>query len=501
MDLSGIAITFGPQSSLTPTATVVDAGTEAAYGVACPSLTECATVDATGHEITFNPQSPGSPTPTVIDGGHQLQAVACPASAQCTAVDEIGREVTFNPNSPGTPAALNVDNGHGLESIACPASAQCTAIDDSGAEVSFDPLAPGHPAVITIDSNPAVSLACPAASQCTAVDAGGQQVTFDPQTGRASAPVAIDGSTQLNSVACRTPTDCVAVDADGQTLEGDPRGGEAWTVQPVAAGNSLPALACPSVLECIAVDLAGDGYVGTGGPLPAIPTTIAPPRIAGRLKQGQRLSDLHGGWSSSPTSYVYQWMRCNVRGGGCAPIMDASGETYQLAAGDVGHTIRLDESASNITGTSAPRTSARTAVVRPAVAVAASRMSLSGVAKGRPKLALTLTAGPGEKPLKTIELTLPSVLLVTAAGGARGVTVKDVSTAKFALSAKNRTLTIRLRRRARTVRITIGHPLVGVSSAIERRVRVHKLKTVQLKVRTAGSGGAHTRLRVRVRVK
>jgi hypothetical protein len=305
---------------------------------------------------------------------------------------------------------------------------------------------------------------------------------------------------QLNSIACRTPTDCVAVDANGQTLEGDPRGAGAWTAQPIAAGNSLPAVACPSVLECVAIDLAGDGFVGAGGPLPAIPATIAPPRIDGQAKQGRRLSDVHGGWSSIPTSYVYQWMRCDAKGGACAPIENGSDRSYVLATGDVGHTIRLYESASNITGTSAPRASAATAVVRPLVPVAASRVSLSGVAERRPRLALTLTAAPGEKPLRTIELTLPPGFVVAHAGRAGGVELMAPRKVAFATTVKGRSFTIKLRRSAQSVRITISDQAIAVSSAIERRARIHKLKMVQLKVLTVESDGVETRLGVRVPV-
>lgn len=93
------------------------------------------------------------------------------------------------------------------------------------------------------------------------------------------------------------------------------------------------------------------------------PINITLPTVAGQATEGQTLSASHGSWSTLPTSYAYQWQDCNSLGASCTDIAGATNAWYLLRASDVGHTIRVQESASNAAGTSSPATSAATAVV------------------------------------------------------------------------------------------------------------------------------------------
>jgi RTX calcium-binding nonapeptide repeat (4 copies) len=95
------------------------------------------------------------------------------------------------------------------------------------------------------------------------------------------------------------------------------------------------------------------------------PVNTAPPTITGTAQQGQALTDAQGSWTNSPTGFGYQWQDCDSAGAGCAPIAGATGQTYTLSAADVGHTIRLTETASNDAGAGVPATSGQTAVVTP----------------------------------------------------------------------------------------------------------------------------------------
>ena len=52
-----------------------------------------------------------------------------------------------------------------------------------------------------------------------------------------------------------------------------------------------------------------------------------------------------GSWSNNPTTVSDQWEDCDSAGGACSPIASATGPTYTLTAGDVGHTIRLEVTA------------------------------------------------------------------------------------------------------------------------------------------------------------
>ncbi|HTQ67703.1 MAG TPA: hypothetical protein VMI13_03340, partial [Solirubrobacteraceae bacterium] len=96
-------------------------------------------------------------------------------------------------------------------------------------------------------------------------------------------------------------------------------------------------------------------------PLPA-PVNTALPVISGSSVEGEKLKASSGSWSNSPTSFAYQWQRCNAAGGGCAAITAASSSSYTLTASDVSHTLRVAVTAKNEAG-SATATSAQSALV------------------------------------------------------------------------------------------------------------------------------------------
>jgi hypothetical protein len=93
------------------------------------------------------------------------------------------------------------------------------------------------------------------------------------------------------------------------------------------------------------------------------PLNTAPPAIAGTAAVGQPLSASTGTWTGSPTSFAYQWQRCDATGASCAAIAGATAATYTVDAADAGSTLRVAVTATNATGTSAPAVSAQTAVV------------------------------------------------------------------------------------------------------------------------------------------
>ncbi len=103
-------------------------------------------------------------------------------------------------------------------------------------------------------------------------------------------------------------------------------------------------------------------------PLP--PTSIVSPTVAGTTQQGQTLTANNGTWTNSPTGYTYQWWRCNSAGGGCSTIGGATGQTHLLTTADVGGTLAVAVTASNLGG-SASMTSVPSGVVTAAPAAAA----------------------------------------------------------------------------------------------------------------------------------
>jgi IPT/TIG domain len=100
-----------------------------------------------------------------------------------------------------------------------------------------------------------------------------------------------------------------------------------------------------------------DGPTGVGSPvgleafaIAGSPTSSSPPTITGFAEQGQTLTEHHGGWTGSPTSYTYQWERCGFSGANCHPIGAATAQTYAAVEGDVGSTLRVRETAHNSIG-------------------------------------------------------------------------------------------------------------------------------------------------------
>jgi hypothetical protein len=77
---------------------------------------------------------------------------------------------------------------------------------------------------------------------------------------------------------------------------------------------------------------------------------------------GATLTASTGAWSGSPTSYGYQWSRCDSSGANCAALDGATAPSYGVAAADAGATVRVAVTASNSAG-SGIATSAPTAVV------------------------------------------------------------------------------------------------------------------------------------------
>ena len=92
------------------------------------------------------------------------------------------------------------------------------------------------------------------------------------------------------------------------------------------------------------------------------PTNTSVPTISGTAQVGQTLTAGTGSWTGSPTSFGFQWQRCNSSGGSCADIPGATGGTYVLVTADAGAMIRVVVTATNTVG-AASAASAPTSVV------------------------------------------------------------------------------------------------------------------------------------------
>jgi hypothetical protein len=410
-DQSGYAVTFNPRSSSSPIAqALVDRNGVTVYSIACPSLAQCTAVDLDGDEVTFNPTAPGTPAPVALVKNHPLLAIACPSATQCTAVDDDRYEVTFNPRAPtsGRYAALGTPSQVSITAVACPSVSQCTAVDAVGDAVTFDPQSPGSPHPTAVLSEPAVGVSCPAVSRCVAIGASGDRATFAPAAPAQASSAAVDSS-QPQGLSCPSATFCLAVDAAGHAVEFDPDGTGAASVEDVGGSGSLTGAFCVSAGQCVAVDSAGGAHLGTG-PVPPAPATLAPPRISGTTKEGKTLREIHGRWSSAPTSYTYEWERC-TRARSCRPIAGAGQQSYRLVAADVGHLIRVVEQAADAGGFG-PRvlSGATRKVIKEPAAPSLSHLSLTGIAAGHPRLGLRASAARYGPTLGRLTLSLPKGL-------------------------------------------------------------------------------------------
>jgi len=120
--------------------------------------------------------------------------------------------------------------------------------------------------------------------------------------------------------------------------------------------------------------------------LPPAPKDETAPVVSGIAKAGHQLSCSAGRWTSSPTSYTYQWSRDNT------PIAAATGPTYTVQALDEGTTLTCTVIAANAGGNGNPATSNGVLVPVPAVArcpAATGRLVGSGL--GLIKLGMTRT--------------------------------------------------------------------------------------------------------------
>jgi hypothetical protein len=156
-----------------------------------------------------------------------------------------------------------------------------------------------------------------------------------------------------------------------------------------------------------------------GGGSATRPAATSPPTVIGSVQAGQALTTSVGTWTGAPTSFAYQWRRCDAGGALCTAILGATTSTYTLTPGDIGSTISLVVTATGKGGsTSAPAaTTAAVAAAPVPAAVPGSAVAQAGLAgavvsvDGRG----TVTWQPGAVPLgSTVSLTSSGQALVLA---------------------------------------------------------------------------------------
>jgi hypothetical protein len=94
-------------------------------------------------------------------------------------------------------------------------------------------------------------------------------------------------------------------------------------------------------------DGAATGTTAFAVNLTGAPQSTSAPTITGTAANGETLSASSGSWSGSPSSYAYQWQRCD---GVCEDIVDAQSQTYTLTDDDTLATMRVAVTAANAVG-------------------------------------------------------------------------------------------------------------------------------------------------------
>jgi hypothetical protein len=101
----------------------------------------------------------------------------------------------------------------------------------------------------------------------------------------------------------------------------------------------------------------------------------ARPTISGEARVGQELTATEGTWTGNPTSFSFQWQRCNIDAITCIDVTGATGRTYGVRLADLGFRLRVRVEARK-DGRSGTATSAPTAVVQPTTPITNARPTL-----------------------------------------------------------------------------------------------------------------------------
>ncbi|MFL6240293.1 MAG: LamG-like jellyroll fold domain-containing protein [Actinomycetes bacterium] len=154
--------------------------------------------------------------------------------------------------------------------------------------------------------------------------------------------------------------------------------GDTLVLSVTASNGTNPAGAANSALSAVVV-------TGPNPPVNNAPPTIDKPSPF----DGTVLHVTVGTWTNQGP-LLHNWQQCDSTGAACTSIAGATGSSYTLVSGDVGHTIRVLETSTNADG-SASTPSASTNVARAAAPVNTAVPSMSGALVD----GATLTSTPG----------------------------------------------------------------------------------------------------------
>ncbi|MBX7188314.1 MAG: hypothetical protein K1X27_01835 [Solirubrobacterales bacterium] len=345
--------------------------------------------------------SMAAPEPAWSSGGvlplGQIYGVSCASELRCVA-GGLTTNIYFS-DSPDldanwkvggvmpmtrAPASYGGDGNGNIEEltdISCPTVGFCAAVDNQGLASVFMNIGSDDPTQVDgyINGNDGIlSVDCSSPKLCAAGGDKGQIVVGKgsgfPDPPQNSSTPGISGY----------PAKGVALTATSGDWTNTPASFNYQWQRCDSAGNGCTPIAGArgrfyipvqdDVGGTLKVQLIGSNVSGTGGTATSsassqvqqtapIPVNTSLPTIDGTATKGGTLTETHGQWTNIPTSYSYEWRRCDSSGANCSAIPGADQQTYVLTQQDVGSTIRVTETASNSSGSSTAAVSQKTAVV------------------------------------------------------------------------------------------------------------------------------------------
>lgn len=145
-----------------------------------------------------------------------------------------------------------------------------------------------------------------------------------------------------------------------------------------------------SVLLAVVVGVAAASAAARSA---TAPVNTSAPVISGQPYVGKTLTSSTGGWQNAPTSYSYQWVRCDANGNHCGQIGGATSTAYAPTSADVNHTLQSWVAATNSDGTTGPVNSKPSNTITPALPP---KNTALPTVVGKPLVGAKLFADPGK---------------------------------------------------------------------------------------------------------
>jgi hypothetical protein len=213
------------------------------------------------------------------------------------------------------------------------------------------------------------------------------------------------------------------------------------------------------------------------------PANTSAPTISGAAQQGHKLTSLNGLWSGSPTpTFGYQWQRCNAKGKSCKSIPKQTNSSYTVTAVDVGSRLQVVVTATNSAGSASATTATTKTVTWSSSSFGTATLSNSKTTS--PGIILSIPSPGSNLKLSKLIISLPNGLSFRATRQtlAAGSFVRDLRGKRlsFTVRLSHGKLTLTFKKPPTGVKLTIARGLVSISSALEKRIKSRKAKSLNV---------------------